>query len=229
MTRIMVAMLVLVAMSPVAAQTPEQIEAEPLVQLQTGETVAPGECLTQQELDLITGLDALRRPTVGIEGDEEGDDQAPFDPHYFVGTWEIEGVLPASPFGESSEFFGTEVVRHVDGCMYESTIEATTVDGQVTIASRMMYDRRAAYLVRLEDDSRGFEFLKVGRVGGDPGGYFSHYWQTAPVVSQGQQVRLTGRTSMLSPFRYEVQTRMSVDGAPFANFGTVRWERVDEP
>ena len=219
--------LLLVAALPVAAQTPEQIEAEPIVKLQPGETPVPGECLMQEELALIEGLRALRRPTVGVEGD--GDDQAPFNPHYFVGIWEVEGVIPGSPLGESTEFFGTEVFRHVGGCNYESTLQATTVGGDVTIASRLMYDRLASYLVRLEDDSRGVEFIKIGRVGGDLGGYYSHHWQAAPVTSQGQQVRLMGRTFMLSPFRYEIQTRISVDGEPFVNFGTVRWERADEP
>lgn len=221
------AAFVLASALQAVAQTPAQIEAEPILKLQPGETAVPGECLTQQELDLLAGLRALRRPTVGVEGD--GDDQAPFNPHYFVGAWEVEGVLSESPLGESTEFYGTEVFRHVGGCNYESTLKATTVGGDVTIESRLIYDRRASYLVRLEDDSRGVEFVKIGRIGGDPGGYYSHHWQAAPVTSQGQQVRLTGRTFMLSPFRYEIQTRISVDGGPFVNFGTVRWERAGEP
>jgi len=221
------AAFVLASALQAVAQTPAQIEAEPILKLQPGETAVPGECLTQQELDLLAGLRALRRPTVGVEGD--GDDQAPFNPHYFVGAWEVEGVLSESPLGEATEFYGTEVFRHVGGCNYESTLKATTVGGDVTIESRLIYDRRASYLVRLEDDSRGVEFVKIGRIGGDPGGYYSHHWQAAPVTSQGQQVRLTGRTFMLSPFRYEIQTRISVDGGPFVNFGTVRWERAGEP
>ena len=221
------AAFVLASALQAVAQTPAQIEAEPILKLQPGETAVPGECLTQQELDLLAGLRALRRPTVGVEGD--GDDQAPFNPHYFVGAWEVEGVLSESPLGESTEFYGTEVFRHVGECNYESTLKATTVGGDVMIESRLIYDRRASYLVRLEDDSRGVEFVKIGRIGGDPGGYYSHHWQAAPVTSQGQQVRLTGRTFMLSPFRYEIQTRISVDGGPFVNFGTVRWERADEP
>ncbi len=102
--------------TPLAAQTADEVEAEPIVKLQPGETRVPGQCLTQQELDLIDGLNALRRPTVGVEGDDEGDDMAPFNPHYFVGTWEIEGVLPESPLGEAGEFLGTETIRHVEGC-----------------------------------------------------------------------------------------------------------------
>ena len=222
--------LVLIAVAglapPVAAQTRAQVEAEPIVKLRAGETLVPGQCLTREELDLLAGLNALRRPTVGVEGD--GDDPAPFDPHYFVGSWEVEGVLPDSPLGEAGEFYGTETVRHVDGCSYESTIDATSLDTPVTVSVRTEYDRRAQYLVRLEDDSRGVQQMKVGRVGGDPGGYFSHHWQAAPVTSQGQQIRLAGRTFITSPDNYEVQMRIAIDGGEFANFGRLRWRRVLE-
>ena len=211
-----------------AAQTPRELEAEPIVKLQPGETDVAGQCLTEQELDVIARLNALRRPTLGVEGDNDGDDPAPFDPHYFLGRWEVEGVLPDSPLGASSEFAGTETVRHLDGCNYGSTIEAATLDGDVTVESLLVYDRRMDYMVRLEEDSRGFELLKVGRVGGDPGGYFSHHWEAAPIERQGSRVRLVGRTFILSPFFYEVRMRMSVDGGPFVNFGTLRWQRLDD-
>ena len=223
-----VCLLLTLTAAGAAAQTPRELEVEPIVKLQPGETEVAGQCLTQQELDLIARLNALRRPTLGVEGDNEGDDPAPFDPHYFVGNWEVEGVLPDSPLGDSSEFVGTDTVRHVDGCTYESAIEAATLDGDVTVESTLVYDRRVSYLVRLEKDSRGFEILKAGRLGGDPGGYFSHHWEAVPIVRQGSQVRLAGRTFILSPFYYEVRMRMSVDGGPFANFGTLRWQRLDD-
>ena len=223
-----VLMLFIVAATSADAQTPDQIAAEPVVKSQPGETVVPGQCLTQQELDLIDGLNALRRPTVGQEAEGDYDDQAPFNPHYFVGEWEIEGVLPESPLGPSTEFYGTETVQHVEGCTYQSTIEATTSDGSVTITSRIVYDRRAKYMVRLEDDSRGYELMKVGPVAGDPGGYSSHHWQAPAISSRGSSVRVAGRTLVTSPFAFEVRTRMAVGDGEFRNFGTVRWERVDE-
>ena len=213
--------------APLAAQTADQVEAEPIVKLQPGETVVPGQCLTQQELDLIDGLNALRRPTVGVEGEGEGDDMAPFNPHYFVGTWEIEGVLPESPLGEAGAFLGTETIRHVEGCTYESTIEATVADETVTITSRLIYDRRFRYLVRMEDDSRGFQLVKVGAVSGDSGGYSSHHWEAPAVTRQGSHVRLRGRTYMRSPGAFQVRMQLSVDNEPFANFGTVWWQRVE--
>ncbi len=215
----------MVAPTSVAAQTPEQIEAEPVVKLQPGETPVPGQCLTQQEFDLNNALIALRRPTVGVEAD--GDDQTRFDPHYFVGTWEIEGVLPESPLGESGEFLGTETVRYVDGCTYESTIEATLEGERVTISSRMIYDRGARYLIRIENDSRGFELMKVGLVRGDPGGFTSHHWEAPAITREGSRVRLKGRTFISSPYAYQVRMQMSVGDEPFSNFGTLRWDRVD--
>jgi len=215
----------MVAPTPLAAQTDAEIEAEPVVKLQAGETPVRGQCLTQQEFDLNNALNALRRPTVGVEAD--GDDQTRFDPHYFVGSWEIEGVLPESPLGESGEFLGTETVRHVDGCTYESTIEATLEGERVTISSRMIYDRGARYLIRIENDSRGFELVKVGLVRGDPGGFTSHHWEAPAITREGSRVRLKGRTFISSPYAYQVRMQMSVGDEPFSNFGTLRWERVE--
>jgi len=229
MRRVGVLLSVLVGMGvSVTAQTAEQVEAEPVVKLQPGETLMPGECLTQQELTLIDGLNALRRPTVGQESEGDHDDHAPFNPHYFLGEWQVEGVLPETPLGSAGEFYGTETFTHVDGCTYESVLEVTVPDGTVTITSLVVYDRRTDYLVRIEDDSRGFELVKVGPVAGDPGGYFSHHWFAPPVTVNGSGVHLTGRSFITSPFAYEVRTRMSTDGGPFANAGTVRWERAEK-
>ncbi len=232
MTRILLvlAALFVVAASPVvapsslAAQTSAQIDAQPVVKLQRGETPVPGECLTQQEFDLIDALNALRRPTVGVEGD--GDDPTVFNPHYFIGTWQFEGVLPESPLGESGDFLGTETIRHVDGCTYESTVEATLADEEITISSRLIYDRGAQYLILIEDDSRGFELVKGGLLRGDPGGFFSHYWEAPAITREGSRVRLKGRTFIASPDAYRLRMQMSVGDEPFSNYGTLWWERV---
>ena len=213
---------------PVAAQTDAQIEAEPLLKLQPGETAVPGQCLTQEELDLIAGLNALRRPTVGVEGEDGGDDPEPFDPHFFVGTWEFEGVLPDSPLGEAGDYRGTETISHVDGCLYESRTTATLAGTSVTVTSRLIYDRQVKYLVRIDDDSRGFEVLKVGVLRGDPGGYSSHHWEAPAMAVGGREIRLRGRTYITSPYAVEDRNQISVDGGPFTNFGTVERDRVDE-
>ena len=221
------AALLMVAVSPGAAQTPAQIEAEPLVKLQPGETLVEGQCLTRQELDLLAGLEALGRPTVGVEGPEEGDDKAPFNPHFYLGTWEIEGVLPESPLGPAGEFLGTETVRYLGGCTYESTVEAAIDGDAVTTRVQMFYDRRAKYLVRLEEDSRGFRLVKSGRVGGDSGGYNTHHWTAPQIALGGSQVQVRGTSRATSPFDVQVRMQMSVDGGPFTSFGAVWWRRAD--
>ena len=96
----------------------------------------------------------------------------------------------------------------------------------VTVKVLMVYDRRSKYLVRLEEDSRGFRLLKTGRVGGDAGGYSSHHWEAPQITRQGSQVRMRGTTFAASPDNVRLRMQMSVDGEPFANFGTVWWRRV---
>jgi hypothetical protein len=227
MTRIPAAFaaLFVVVSSPLGAQTDAQVAAEPIIRLQPGETRVEGQCLSRQEFDLIDALNALRRPTVGVEGD--GDDFAPFDPQYFVGTWRVEGVLPESPLGEGGPFIGTETVRHVEGCTYEGILEATLSDETITISSRLIYDRRESYLVRIEDDSRGFQLLKVGPQRGDPGGFTSHHWEAPAINYGGSEIIMSGRAFITSPYNYNLRMRMSSDGGPLEPFGTLQWERLD--
>jgi len=210
--------------APISSQSPEQIKKEPIVKLKPGDTPVPGQCLSKEQLELIAALNALHRPTVGLE--ENGDDPIPFDPRYLVGSWQIEGFLPDSALSPGGEFTGTETVRQIDPCSFESRLQGKVAGAPFTINTIMSYDRHHEYLVRLEDDSRGFRLLKMGHVGGDAGGYFAHAWETQPVVRGKTTVRLKGRTLMWSPEAFRVQTQMSENGGPFTNLGTLSWQRT---
>jgi hypothetical protein len=225
MLRVTVAALTAVVVSAVAGVSAgQQSPPQPPVKLQPGETAVAGQCLTQQELDLAKGLDALTRPTRGVEYADH-DDQRRFDPNYFVGTWQIEGVLPESPLGPAGEFTGTETVRFVGNCAYESTIQAKLGGTPFTVKALQIYDRNAKYMVRLEQDSRGFQLLKTGPVGGDSGGYFTHHWEVPTFTFKGRKIRLTGSTFIASPVNHRLRMFISVDDQPPVNYGTTWWRR----
>jgi hypothetical protein len=207
-------------------QAPQGPSMQPPARLQPGETPVAGQCLTQQELDLIKGLQALTRPTRGAEYADH-DDQMRFDPRYFVGTWRIEGVLPESPLGAAGEFSGIETVRYAGNCAYESTIQAKLAGTAFTVKALQVYDRKARYMVRLEQDSRGFQLLKTGPVGGDSGGYFTHHWEVPAFVYKGKKIRLTGSTFLASPVNHRLRMMISVDDQPPVNYGTTWWRRQE--
>jgi hypothetical protein len=200
------------------AQPVRRPPVEP-VKLKPGETAVSGECLTKEELELIAELDGLKRPTVNEDA------QKPFNPHYLVGVWKVEGTVPESPLGAAGTITAVETVRRVDACTYESTIQAKGPDRAFTVKSTMVYDPKAKYMVRLEHDSRGFQLLKAGRVGGDSGGYFTHYWEVPPFIHKGKKVRLKGSAFFASPVNYRLRMQIAVDDQAFENYGTIWWRR----
>jgi hypothetical protein len=200
---------------------PPQPPLDPAVKLQPGETAVPGECLTKEDLDLNGRLRALTRPTRGVEAGQDGDDPPRFNPHYLIGKWTIEGVLPESPLGPAGDVAGVDTVRYLEGCTYESVLQEKGAGGAFTVKSLIVYDRQAGYMVKLEQDSRGFEVLKTGIVGGDAGGYSSHHWDAAAFTYKGKRIRLNGTTFFASPDNYRLKMQIAVDGQPFVNFGTL--------
>jgi hypothetical protein len=215
-----VVMMVAEPLVTVLAQGAPQSPLTPLVRA-PGETAVPGKCLFKEDLDLIAARRALTRTTLN------NDAQAPFDPDYLVGRWTFEYDMPESALGPAGQITGTETVQHVDGCLYEGATEAKGPTGAFTIKSTMVYDPSARYLVVLERDSRGFEVLKTGRVGGDSGGYFTHHWLAAPFTVKGKKVRLKGTTFMASPVNSRVRTEIAEGDDPFVSLGTVWMQRQE--
>jgi hypothetical protein len=206
------------------AQTQTASLAAP-VKLQSGETPVLGECLTREEFDLNDRLLALKRPTRGAEAGQDADDSLRFNPGYLAGKWNVEGAIPDSPLGSAGDISGVDTVRHVRDCTYESTLQIKASGLAYTVKSLIVFDRHAGYMVRSEQDSRGFQLLKIGIVGGDAGGYFSHHWQTPEFTYKGRHVRLQGTSFYASPEDYRVRMQIAVDDQPFAGYGTLWWRR----
>jgi hypothetical protein len=188
-----------------------------------GETPAPGKCIYKEDIDLIAARNALKRTTLN------NDQEAPFDPDYLVGHWKFEYEVPESALGPEGTISGTETIQYSGGCLYEGSVQAKGPAGPFTIKSTMVYDPSVHYLVILERDSRGFEVLKSGRVGGDGGGFYTHSWQAAPFTFKGKKVKLKGSTFMSSPINLRKRTEISEGNDPFVNLGTVWFQRQATP
>lgn len=199
--------------------------AQPAVKLQAGETAVPGECLTKEQLDLNQRLQALTRPTRGVEAGQDGDDPLRFNPSYLIGKWNVDGVVPESPLGPAGDMSGVDTVRHLRDCTYESTLLVKGLGAPFTVKSLIVFDRQAGYMVKLEQDSRGFQILQTGPMGGDAGGYFSHHWQSPEFTYKAKRVRLQGTSFFASPENYRVRMQIAVDDQPFVAYGTLWWRR----
>ena len=163
----------------------------------------------------------LGRPT------EAGDEVPTFDyDAYFPGVWSFEWRVPDSPLGPGGLITGTETFEPgSDGRNYRATLEAAGPAGSFTTQSTIIYLAAQRAFVRHDDDSRGFSMLRAGRIGGDLGGFYTIHYETAPFEANGRQVRLRMTTRLVSPVNYRVESRISVDGGPFTNFGNAWWRK----
>src|SRR5262249_22955394 len=141
------------------------------------------------------------------------DPMPPPNMDYFLGSWSFEWNVPDSPLGPSGKIKGTETYRKIlNGAAYESEISGEGPLGPFTARAITAYNEKERQVTRFETDSLGTSLTKSGPIGGDLGGYYSIFWETAPVKKDGKLVKLHGRTLMLSPAHYRVQVQISIDG-----------------
>ncbi|HJQ22264.1 MAG TPA: hypothetical protein VKA60_00020 [Blastocatellia bacterium] len=148
------------------------------------------------------------------------DPMPPPDMDYFVGAWSFEWNVPESPLGPAGKFRGTEVYKKVaNRTAYESVIEGEGPEGTFKGHATTSYNAKEKLVTRLETGMFGVSLTKSGPIGGDLGGYYTIFWETAPIKKQGKTIKLKGKTLMLSPANYRMQVQISVDGGPYTNFG----------
>ena len=144
---------------------------------------------------------------------------------YFAGRWSFEWDVPDSPLGPAGTLTGTTTYTRIDDLFYEATTQATGPTGSLTMKDTFGYRKENKTLARHVSDSRGFSFTEIGTVGGDLGGYYTIYLDSAPMSVGGKTIRLRHTMRLLSPVNYKVEMRISVDGGPFINFGTPWWRK----
>lgn len=163
----------------------------------------------------------LGRPT-------KNDDQLPvfdFDA-YFLGSWTFEWDTPEGPLGPAGRLEGSTVYTALGGGAYQAITEATGPTGKVSIKELIRYQKEQKTLTREVTDSRGFSYSQTGTVGGDLGGFFNIYFESAPIALNGKSVRLKHWLRLTSPLSYRLSATVSVDNEPFTNYGTPWWRKV---
>jgi hypothetical protein len=144
---------------------------------------------------------------------------------YFGGKWTFEWDVPDSPLGPAGTITGTTTYTRIDDTFFLATTEATGPAGAITIKETIGYKRDNKAIARQVADSRGFAFTQIGTVGGDLGGYYNIYYDSAPMTVGGKSIRLRHTLRLLSPVNFKVEMRISEDGGPFTNFGTPWWRK----
>ena len=144
---------------------------------------------------------------------------------YFSGRWSFEWDVPDSPLGPAGTLTGTTTFTRIDDVFFEATTQATGPSGAITIKDTYGYRKENKAVARHVTDGRGFSFTEIGTVGGDLGGYYTIYFDSAPFTADGKTIRLRHTMRLLSPVNHKVEMRISVDGGPFTNFGTPWWRK----
>ncbi len=166
-------------------------------------------------------MPVLGRPT------ESGDTVPLFDfDSYFLGKWTFEWSMPESALGPAGPYSGTTVVSKLDGRFYEAVTEGEGPAGPFKIREVIAYHKENKTLAREVTDSRGFNYLMFGPVGGDLGGIYNIHFDSAPFTVNGKSIRVRHTMHLLSPLNYRMATAISVDGGPFTNLGTPWWKKA---
>lgn len=144
---------------------------------------------------------------------------------YFTGRWTFEWDVPESILGPAGTVTGTTTYTRIDDTFFEAATEAAGPAGPFTMKETIGYQKQNKTVARHVIDSRGLSFTQVGTIGGDLGGYYTIYFESAPAAVGGKSVRLRHTMRLLSPMNYKVEARISVDGGPFTNFGSPWWRK----
>src|SRR5258706_816954 len=151
---------------------------------------------------------------------QPGDPMPPPNLDYFVDTWSFDWNVPESPLGPAGKMKGTETYKKIlSGQKYESEIQGEGPDGTFQGRAITSYDEKEKLVSRYEIFSYGVSAFKNGKIGGDLGGYYTIFWESAPIKRNGRTIRLKGKNQMLSPAHYPGLIEHSIEDRPYHTIG----------
>jgi len=162
----------------------------------------------------------LGRPT-------KSDDVVPlldFD-QYFLGKWTFTADAPDSVLGSGGEASGTVTYRKLADGFYEATTEGKNEKGTFTIKESIAYHREQKVAFRQVTDSRGYSYTQMAEVGGNIGGDYRLFFQSAPFSYQGKQVRLNHTIYLAAPLTFRMDVDVAEGAGEFMHMSPWRYRR----
>jgi hypothetical protein len=157
---------------------------------------------------------------------QQDDKVPPFDfEMYFIGKWTFEWDMPEGPLGPAGRVEGTTTYTGAAGT-YEAVTEATGPQGKFDVRERIRYEKDQKTLTRDVVDSRGFKYAQNGTIGGDLGGFYTIYFESAPFMVGGKPVRLKHTMRLTAPLAHRVSITVADGDGAFRNYGTPWWRKA---
>ncbi len=163
----------------------------------------------------------LGRPT-------KADDVVPlldFDA-YFLGRWNFTADAPDSVLGPGGEVSGTATFRKLSDGFYEARYEGKGESGTFTITETIAYHREQKMAFRHVVDSRGYTYTQMAEVGGNIGGDYRLFFQSAPFNYKGKQVRLNHTVYLAAPLTFRTDIEVAEGTGPFTHMSPWRYRKL---
>ena len=188
--------------------------------------------LTPPALSEVEGQQVpLKEPPKGLMPDlgrpTRPEDEVPlldFD-KYFLGTWTFAADAPDSVLGPGGEVSGTVTYRKVGESFYEARYEGKSEAGTFTITETIAYHREQKVAFRHVTDSRGYSYVQTADVGGNIGGDYRLFFQSAPFSYKGKQVRLNHTIYLAAPLTFRIDLEVAEGTGPFVHLSPWRFRR----
>jgi hypothetical protein len=189
-----------------------------LAPLTLNEVAAQAQVPTETPKGLMPNLGRPTRPE---------DTVPPLDfEKYFLGRWTFEADAPDSVLGPGGVSTGTVTYRKLADGFYEATVEGKGDAGPFKIVESIAYDVEGQMAFRYVTDSRGFSYLQKARVGGNIGGDYRLFFESAPFTYQGKQVRLNHTIYLAAPLTFRTDIEVAEGTGSFVHMSPWRYRRV---
>jgi Protein of unknown function (DUF1579) len=145
---------------------------------------------------------------------------------YFVGNWRFAADAPDSVLGAGGEISGTVSYRKIGDGFYEARYEGKSESGKFTITETIAYHREQKVAFRHVVDSRGYTYTQMAEVGGNIGGDYRLFFQSAPFSYNGKQLRLNHTVYLAAPLTFRVDVEVAEGTGPFIHMSPWRYRKI---